>query len=82
MSTVTVYTRLSICKLLKNKGVFMKNTVQTIIEFILDCLWVGLTTWLIVSPLVVILPWLLITALIFINANKKTRGKYGNKKGY
>ena len=60
----------------------MKNTVQNIIEFVLDCLWVGLTTWLIVSPLVVVLPWLLITTLIFINANKKTRGKYGNKKGF
>ena len=60
----------------------MKNTVENIIEFVLDHLWVGLTTWLIVSPLVVVLPWLLITALIFINANKKQRGKYGNKKGF
>ena len=60
----------------------MKNTVENIIEFVLDCLWVGLTTWLIVSPMVVVLPWLLITTLIFINANKKQRGKYGNKKGF
>ena len=60
----------------------MKNTVQTIIDFTLDCLWVATSLWLLVSPLVFIAPWIIVTALIFINANKKNRGKYGNKRGY
>ena len=60
----------------------MKNTVQTIIDFILDCLWVATSLWLFVNPLVFIAPWVVVTVLIFINANKKNRGKYGNKRGY
>ena len=60
----------------------MKNTVENIIDFILDCLWVATSLWLFVAPLVMVLPWLAVTALIFINANKKQRGKYGNKQGF
>ena len=60
----------------------MKNTVENIIEFILDCLWVATSLWLCVNPLVIALPWLMVTALIFINANKKQRGKYGNRRGF
>ena len=54
----------------------MKNTVQNIIDFILDALWVATSLWLCVNPLVFMLPWVVVTTLLFVNANRKQRGKY------